>query len=49
MKTLKDHFAEAYDLFHHLSGFAWNPVTRKFEAEEEVWQDFIKEKPQAEK
>ncbi|XP_015934925.1 uncharacterized protein LOC107461010 [Arachis duranensis] len=43
MKTLKDHFAEAYDLFHHLSGFAWNPVTRKFEAEEKVWQDFIKE------
>ncbi|XP_057739769.1 uncharacterized protein LOC130956812 [Arachis stenosperma] len=49
MKTLQDHFAEAYDLFHHLSGFAWNPVTRKFEAEEEVWQDFIKEKPHAEK
>ncbi|QHO13234.1 uncharacterized protein DS421_15g513760 [Arachis hypogaea] len=43
MKTLKDHFAEAYDLFHHLSGFAWNPVTRKFEADEKVWQDFIKE------
>ncbi|QHN78625.1 L10-interacting MYB domain-containing protein [Arachis hypogaea] len=42
MKTLKDHFAEAYDLFHHLSGFAWNPVIRKFKAEEEVWQDFIK-------
>ncbi|XLT76735.1 hypothetical protein HN873_033009, partial [Arachis hypogaea] len=42
MKTLKDHFVEAYDLFHHLSGFAWNPVTRKFEAEEEVWQNFIK-------
>ncbi|XLS78382.1 hypothetical protein HN51_062607 [Arachis hypogaea] len=40
MKTLKDHFAEAYDLFHHLSGFAWNPVTRKFEAEEE---DTLKE------
>ncbi|RYR20186.1 hypothetical protein Ahy_B03g065275 isoform A [Arachis hypogaea] len=39
---LKDHFAEVYDLFHHLSGFTWNPVTRKFEAEEEVWQDFIK-------
>ncbi|QHO52233.1 uncharacterized protein DS421_2g37720 [Arachis hypogaea] len=36
MKTLKDHFVEAYDLFHHLSGFAWNSVTRKFEAEEEV-------------
>ncbi|XLT08153.1 hypothetical protein HN51_053946 [Arachis hypogaea] len=48
MKTLKDNFVEAYELFHHLSGFAWNPVTRKFEAEEEVWQDFIK-KPHAEK
>ncbi|RYR14490.1 hypothetical protein Ahy_B04g071069 [Arachis hypogaea] len=36
-KTLKDHFAKAYDLFHHLSEFAWNNlVTRKFEAEEEV-------------
>ncbi|XP_057754810.1 uncharacterized protein At2g29880-like [Arachis stenosperma] len=43
MKTLKDHFAETYDLFHHLSGFAWNPVTRKFEAEKKVWQNFIKE------
>ncbi|RYR13365.1 hypothetical protein Ahy_B04g070402 isoform A [Arachis hypogaea] len=43
MKTLKHHFTEAYDLFHHLSGFAWNPVSRKFEAKEEVWQDFIKE------
>ncbi|XLS54739.1 hypothetical protein HN51_004494, partial [Arachis hypogaea] len=42
MKTLKDHFAEVYDLFHHLSGFAWNPITRKFEAEE-VWHGFIKE------
>ncbi|RYR08765.1 hypothetical protein Ahy_B05g076592 isoform C [Arachis hypogaea] len=42
MKTLKDHFAEAYDLFHHLSEFAWNPVIRQFEAEEEVWQYFIK-------
>ncbi|XP_052111525.1 uncharacterized protein LOC127742833 [Arachis duranensis] len=42
MKTLQDHFAETYDLFHHLSGFSWNPVTRKFEAEEE-------EKPHVEK
>ncbi|MED6145050.1 hypothetical protein PIB30_021407 [Stylosanthes scabra] len=49
MKTLNDHFFEAYDLFHNLSGFAWNPVTRKFEAEEEVWQDFVWEKPHADK
>ncbi|OIV97095.1 hypothetical protein TanjilG_15796 [Lupinus angustifolius] len=27
MKTLKGHFAEVYDLFHSLSGFAWNPMT----------------------
>ncbi|RYR25787.1 hypothetical protein Ahy_B02g059789 isoform A [Arachis hypogaea] len=36
MKILKNHFAETYDLFHHLSEFAWNSVTRKFETEEEV-------------
>ncbi|RYR18773.1 hypothetical protein Ahy_B03g063385 [Arachis hypogaea] len=41
MKTLKDHFVEAYDLFHHLSGFVWNSVTKKFEAKK-VWQNFIK-------
>ncbi|RYR67474.1 hypothetical protein Ahy_A03g013858 isoform B [Arachis hypogaea] len=49
MKTLKNHFTEAYDLFHHLTGLTWNLITRKFEAEEKVWQDFIKEKPHAEK
>ncbi|RYR61828.1 hypothetical protein HN51_005293 [Arachis hypogaea] len=48
-KTLKDHFIEVYDLFHHLSGFAWNLVIRKFEVEEEVRQDFIKEKSHANK
>ncbi|RYR73045.1 hypothetical protein Ahy_A02g007316 isoform A [Arachis hypogaea] len=37
MKTLKDYFGEIYDLFHHFSGFVWNSVTRKFEAEDEVW------------
>lgn len=39
MKTLKDHFAESYDLFNGLSGFAWNPSTKRFEAEKEVWED----------
>ncbi|XP_058751361.1 uncharacterized protein LOC131624442 [Vicia villosa] len=42
MKTLKDHFAESYDLFGSLSGFEWNPTTRRFEAENE-------EKPHAAK
>lgn len=42
MKTLKTHFTEVYDLFHSLSGFAWNPITGKFEAEDEVWDDLIR-------
>ncbi|KAK2453910.1 hypothetical protein QL285_001531 [Trifolium repens] len=45
MKTLKNHFAEAYDLFHSLSGFSWNPITRKFDAEDDVWEELIKGKP----
>ncbi|KAF1899382.1 hypothetical protein Lal_00019510 [Lupinus albus] len=47
MKTLKEHFAESYDLFNNLSGFAWNRMTKRFEAEDDVWEDFIKDKPQA--
>ncbi|CAJ2654730.1 unnamed protein product [Trifolium pratense] len=49
MKTLKENFGEAYDLFNSLSGFAWDPITRKFDAEEEVWDALIKEKPHAAK
>ncbi|GAU13218.1 hypothetical protein TSUD_245880 [Trifolium subterraneum] len=49
MKTLKNHFAEAYDLFHSLSGFSWNSITRKFDAEEDVWEELIKGKPHAAK
>ncbi|KAL5156545.1 Uncharacterized protein HKD37_15G041491 [Glycine soja] len=47
MKTLKNHFAEAYDLFHSLSGFSWNSITRKFDAEDDVWEELIKGKPHA--
>ncbi|KAK2455533.1 hypothetical protein QL285_002975 [Trifolium repens] len=47
MKTLKNHFAEAYDLFHSLSGFSWNPITQKFDAEDDVWEELIKGKPHA--
>lgn len=42
MKTLKDHFNTVHDLFKSLSGFAWNPTTRRFEAGEEVWLDLLK-------
>ncbi|KAJ1393662.1 Myb/SANT-like domain [Sesbania bispinosa] len=49
MKTCNAKFVEAHDLFNSLSGFAWNQMTRMFEAEEEVWEDFIRDKPQAAK
>ncbi|QHO27408.1 hypothetical protein HN51_024370 [Arachis hypogaea] len=42
LKTLKDHFGVCYDLFHNLSGFSWNPETKLFTAEPEVWADLIK-------
>ncbi|KAJ1381274.1 Myb/SANT-like domain [Sesbania bispinosa] len=47
IKTIKYRWREAYDLFNSLSGFAWNPITKRFEAEEEVWEGFIREKPHA--
>ncbi|CAL1388532.1 unnamed protein product [Linum trigynum] len=46
-KTVKKHFATVKDLFHNMSGFAWNPVTKLFEAEPEVWKQLIQEKPNA--
>lgn len=42
MKTMKENFVEAYDLFRGLSGFAWSPATRRFEAEDHVWEELIK-------
>ncbi|RYR02799.1 hypothetical protein Ahy_B06g081622 [Arachis hypogaea] len=42
LKTFKDHFGVCYDLFHSLSGFSWNPDTKLFTAEPEVWADLIK-------
>ena len=41
VKTLKKKFAECKDLFHGLSGFAWNAETCMFEATHEVWMAFI--------
>ncbi|KAF2288883.1 hypothetical protein GH714_022552 [Hevea brasiliensis] len=49
MKTLKRTFAECKDLFHGLSGFAWNPVTKLFEATFDVWKQLIQEKSEARK
>ncbi|KAF2307800.1 hypothetical protein GH714_031873 [Hevea brasiliensis] len=49
MKTLKRTFAGCKDLFHGFSGFAWNPVTKLFEATFDVWEQLIQEKPEARK
>ncbi|KAL7234927.1 hypothetical protein ACSBR1_018404 [Camellia fascicularis] len=49
LKTIKEHFAECYDLFKHTSGFAWSPVTRMFTLEPEVWETLIEVKPYVEK
>ncbi|KAJ1375886.1 Myb/SANT-like domain [Sesbania bispinosa] len=42
MKTMKGRWREAYDLFNSLSIFVWNPIIKRFEAEEEVWEGFIR-------
>ncbi|KAJ9539206.1 hypothetical protein OSB04_031939 [Centaurea solstitialis] len=51
LKTLKDHFSQWYDIFRgvSLSGFAWNSETKLLEADEEVWEALIAEKPEAAK
>lgn len=41
IKTLKSNFNGIHDLFKGLSGFAWNPTTKLFEAEPEVWNALI--------
>ncbi|KAK9073819.1 hypothetical protein SSX86_006413 [Deinandra increscens subsp. villosa] len=51
LKTLKEHFSRCYDIFRgaSLSGFSWNSNTKYIEAEDEVWEALIKEKPEAKK
>ena len=41
-KVLKERWCNAHDLFSSLNGFAWNSISKRFEAEEEVWFDLIK-------
>jgi len=42
MKTSKDCFGESFDLFGSLSGFGWDPTTRRFTAEDEFWQELTR-------
>ena len=43
LKTLKEHFKESYDFFRNgkLSGFSWNPFTKTWCAEPEVWEQLL--------
>ena len=41
IKTLKGTFHSCHDIFKNMSGFAWNPITRLFKAENEVWEPLI--------
>ncbi|KAI3701264.1 hypothetical protein L2E82_45915 [Cichorium intybus] len=49
LKTLKTAFSQWYDLFQgtSMSGFSWNANTRLIEAEDEIWDNLIKSKPDA--
>ena len=42
MKTIKTNFHTCNELFKHLSGFSWDPITELFEAEAEVWDEVLK-------
>ena len=41
LRTMKTNFGICYDLFHASSGFGWNPETKLFEAEADVWKERI--------
>ncbi|KAI3508728.1 hypothetical protein L1887_23741 [Cichorium endivia] len=47
LKTLKPAFSRWYDLFQgtSMSGFSWNANTRLIEADDEIWDNLIKSKP----
>ncbi|KAF3655808.1 hypothetical protein FXO37_15738 [Capsicum annuum] len=43
MKAIKKQFTKFYDTFHQseMSGFAWDPITHKWDAKPEVWAQLI--------
>jgi hypothetical protein len=41
LKHVKDMFHECENLFDKQSGFNWNPATRRFHADPQVWRQFI--------
>ncbi|KAJ3699658.1 hypothetical protein LUZ61_003363 [Rhynchospora tenuis] len=47
MKYIKKGFGTCYDLFRNISGFGWNAETHMIEADSDVWDDLIKDHPEA--
>ena len=42
LKWFKQRYANYSKLMRHSSGFGWDPITKKFTATEEVWEDYFK-------
>nr|GLL17348.1 uncharacterized protein LOC109154905 [Ipomoea trifida] len=44
LKWFKNRFNNFSELMRHSSGFGWDPITKRFTASDEVWEDYLKEK-----
>ncbi|KAI9201384.1 hypothetical protein LWI28_022632 [Acer negundo] len=45
LKWFKQRYNNFSQLMRHSSGFGWDPVTKKFTASDEVWEDYLKSHP----
>ncbi|XP_073147701.1 uncharacterized protein At2g29880-like [Henckelia pumila] len=48
LKWFKQRYSNYSKLISHNSGFGWDPVTKKFTASDEVWDDYFKSHPRHE-
>nr|GMC66394.1 putative nuclease HARBI1 [Ipomoea batatas] len=42
LKWFKNRFNNFSELMRHSSGFGWDPITKRFTASDEVWEDYLK-------
>nr|GLL33612.1 uncharacterized protein At2g29880-like [Ipomoea trifida] len=42
LKWFKNRFNNFSKLMRHSSGFGWDPITKRFTASNEVWEDYLK-------
>ncbi|KAK3205500.1 hypothetical protein Dsin_019546 [Dipteronia sinensis] len=45
LKWFKAQYQRYTELMRHSSGFGWDPITRRFTASKEVWEDYLKSHP----